>query len=54
MMLGRLIGRGAGSGVPVEAPWHQVFTFRAGARPIRCDNYSDSAKALRAAGLSED
>lgn len=27
VMLGRLQGRGAGSGVPIEAPWHQVWRF---------------------------
>lgn len=50
VMLGRLVGTGSGSGVPVEAPWQQVWTFR-GELPIRCDNYRESKTALRAAGL---
>jgi ketosteroid isomerase-like protein len=53
VMLGRLISRGARSGAPVEAPWHQVWRFR-GDVPIRCDNYSDAEAALRAAGLSSE
>lgn len=53
VMLGRLIGRGAGSGAPVEAPWHQVWRFRDDV-PIRCDNYSDTAAALCDAGLSSE
>jgi ketosteroid isomerase-like protein len=50
LMLGRLVGTGAGGGVPVEGPWHQLWRFR-GDVPVRCDNYSDEAAALRDAGL---
>jgi ketosteroid isomerase-like protein len=51
LMLGRLVGRGAGGGVPVEGPWHQLWWFRGGV-PVRCDNYGDAAAALRDAGLA--
>ena len=43
-------GRGAGSGVEVEARSHQVITLRDG-RVIRMDEYLDRADALAAAGL---
>lgn len=52
VMLGRLLGKGAGSGVPIESPWHQVWTFH-GEKAARCENFGDRAEALRAAGLSE-
>ncbi|MGH2991741.1 MAG: nuclear transport factor 2 family protein [Solirubrobacterales bacterium] len=52
VMLGTLHGKGAESGVPITSPWHQVWRFR-GETPVRCENYGDRAKALRAAGLSE-
>jgi ketosteroid isomerase-like protein len=51
LMLGRLVGRGAEGGVPVEGPWHQLWWFRGGV-PVRCDNYGDAAAALRDAGLA--
>jgi ketosteroid isomerase-like protein len=51
VMLGRLEGRGAGSGVPVEGPWHQVWRFE-GELPIRCENFSDRGAALRAGGVA--
>jgi ketosteroid isomerase-like protein len=50
VMLGTMHGTGAESGVPIVAPWHQVWRF-AGETPVRCDNYNDREKALRAAGL---
>ena len=52
VMLGRLEGRGMGSGVPVDASLGMVFDFRGGA-VSRIRGYLDHAEALRAAGLSE-
>ena len=49
VMLGRLQGRGAGSGVPIESLWHQVWRFE-NDRLVRCENYSDRDEALQAAG----
>jgi uncharacterized protein len=49
VMLGRLVGKGSGSGVPIEAPWHQVWRFE-GETLVRCENYADRDEALRAAG----
>jgi len=50
LMLGRLIGRGHESGVPIESSWDQVWRFRDG-ELIACENHSDRATARRAAGL---
>jgi ketosteroid isomerase-like protein len=52
IMLGRLEGRGAGSGVPVEASLGMVFDFRGG-MISRIRGYLDHGEALRAAGLAE-
>ena len=52
VMLGRLEGRGIGSGVPVDASLGMVFDFRGG-MISRIRGYLDHAEALRAAGLSE-
>jgi ketosteroid isomerase-like protein len=52
IMLGRLEGRGKGSGVPVDASLGMVFDFR-GRTISRIRGYLDHAEALRAAGLSE-
>jgi ketosteroid isomerase-like protein len=52
VMLGRLEGRGKGSGVPVASPLGMVFDFRGGAIS-RIRGYLDHAEALEAAGLSE-
>ena len=52
VMLGRLEGRGKGSGVPVDASLGMVFDFRGGTIS-RIRGYLDHAEALRAAGLSE-
>ena len=52
VMLGRLEGRGKGSGVPVDASLGMVFDFR-GKTISRIRGYLDHAEALRAAGLSE-
>ena len=50
LMLGRLIGRGVGSSVPVEGTWDQVWRFRDG-HLVACENHTDRARARRAAGL---
>ena len=52
VMLGRLEGRGKGSGVPVDSSLGMVFDFRDGAIS-RIRGYLDHAEAMRAAGLSE-
>ena len=52
VMLGRLEGRGKGSGVPVDSSLGMVFDFRHG-RISRIRGYLDHAEALRAAGLPE-
>ncbi len=52
VMLGRLEGRGMGSGVPIEASLGMVFDFRGGAI-ARIRGFLDHAEALRAAGLAE-
>ena len=48
VMLGRLVGRGSGSGAPVEGPWNQVWRFD-GDVPVSCENFGDRDAALRAA-----
>jgi ketosteroid isomerase-like protein len=52
VMLGRLEGRGMGSGVPVDASLGMVFDFRDGTIS-RIRGYLDHAEALEAAGLTE-
>jgi ketosteroid isomerase-like protein len=52
VMLGRLEGRGMGSGVPVYSSLGMVFDFRGGLIS-RIRGFLDHAEALRAAGLSE-
>jgi ketosteroid isomerase-like protein len=52
VMLGRLEGRGMGSGVPVDASLGMVFDFH-GRLISRIRGYLDHAEALKAAGLSE-
>ena len=52
VMLGRLEGRGMGSGVPATASLGMVFDFRGGLIS-RIRGYLDHAEALEAAGLSE-
>src|ERR1700730_13784680 len=51
LMLGRVEGRGRGSGVEVDAPHAAVWDFRGG-RISRTRGYFDPRDALRAAGLS--
>ena len=50
--LGRMKGRGKGSGVPVDQPFVSILDFR-GDRIWRLRVYHDRAEGLRAAGLSE-
>ena len=52
LVLGRLQGRGKGSGAPVDAPLASIYDFR-GDRISRVRVYLDRAEGLRAAGLSE-
>ena len=48
----RLIGRGTGSGLPIEINYVQLWTLRDGLG-VRVDSYGTAAEALEAAGLSE-
>jgi ketosteroid isomerase-like protein len=52
LMLGRVEGRGRGSGAQVDAPHGVVWNFRGG-RISRVRAYLDHGDALRAAGLAE-
>ena len=53
VVMGRLVGKGKGSGVEVEQPLAQVITVHDG-RVVRWDlGYADRRDALEAAGLSE-
>ena len=53
VLFGRLVGRGKGSGAPVEQPYVGVFEFR-GDRISRYRVYLDRAEGLRAVGLAQD
>jgi hypothetical protein len=53
LVLGRLKGRGKGSGAPVDAPQAIILDFR-GDRIWRSRVYLDRAEGLRAAGLSPE
>ena len=52
LVLGRMQGRGKGSGAQVDAPVWNILDFRGG-RIWRSRVFFDRAKALRAAGVSE-
>src|SRR5438876_1206523 len=52
LVLGRLEGRGRGSGVEIDAPLGLVDDFRHG-KISRVRAYLDHGEALRAAGLTE-
>jgi ketosteroid isomerase-like protein len=52
LMLGRVEGRGKGSGVPIDMPLGQIFDFRDG-KVCRIRSYLDPADALKAMGLKE-
>jgi ketosteroid isomerase-like protein len=45
-------GRGRGSGIKVDACYHEVYMLRDG-KIIRVDEYTERTEALEAAGLSE-
>lgn len=50
LMLGRLLGVGTESGVPIEHSWDQVWRFRGG-EVVACENYTERERARAAAGL---
>ncbi len=52
LVLGRLEGRGKGSGAPIDQPYVGIFDFR-GDRIWRYRVYFDRAEGLQAAELSE-
>jgi ketosteroid isomerase-like protein len=45
-------GRGRGSGIEVDARFYEVYTLRDGTI-VQIDEFTDRARALEAAGLSE-
>ena len=45
-------GQGRGSGIKVDAVYHEVYKLRDG-KIIRVDEYTERTEALEAAGLSE-
>lgn len=49
LVLGRIEGRGLGSGVEVDTPWGAIFDFR-DEKMSRARAYLDHGEALRAAG----
>jgi len=53
LILGRMVGRGRGSGVPVETPMGTLGDYRDG-KCSRIRAYLDHGEALRAAGLAEE
>lgn len=52
LILGRVQGHGAGSGVPIDAQWGALVDFRDG-KSSRSLAFLDHRQALEAAGLSE-
>ncbi len=52
VVVGREIGRGKGSGVPIERQVAQLWTLHRG-KLIRWEIFSDKVTALKAAGLEE-
>lgn len=52
LILGRVVGRGRGSGVPVETPTGGTWDLRGG-KVRRTRAFLDHGEALRAAGLPE-
>jgi ketosteroid isomerase-like protein len=53
VVIGRLVGKGKGSGVEIDQPDHQIFTVREGRIVGLAYGYTDRAEALAAAGLRE-
>jgi ketosteroid isomerase-like protein len=52
LVLGRIEGRGRGSGVQVERPWAVIYSF-SGGKISRVRAFLDHAEALQAVGLAE-
>jgi ketosteroid isomerase-like protein len=52
LVLGRIEGRGSGSGALVDAPFGAVLDLRGG-KISRSHGFLDHGEALRAAGLAE-
>jgi hypothetical protein len=53
VVIGRLVGKGKGSGVEVGQPNATVLTIRDGLLIRSETGYTDRREALKAAGLSE-
>lgn len=53
LFLGRMVGRGRGSGAPVDTPLGVFSDYRDG-KVSRLRGYLDHGEALRAAGLAEE
>ena len=52
LVMGRILGRGAASGVPINQPLAILFTFRDD-KAVRGRSFTSKQDALEAAGLSE-
>jgi ketosteroid isomerase-like protein len=52
LVMGRILGRGTASGVPINQPLAMLFTFRDD-RAVRGRSFTSKQEALEAAGLSE-
>jgi ketosteroid isomerase-like protein len=52
LVVGRILGRGAGSGVPINQPLATLWTFR-GDKAVRVKSFMSRQEALEAAGRSE-
>ena len=49
----RVIGRGKGSGLELNADWAWLITFGANMKATRVETFTDKAQALEAVGLRE-
>jgi ketosteroid isomerase-like protein len=52
LVVGRVLARGPGSGVPVDQPVAMLWTFE-GTKAVRARSFRSKAEALEAVGLSE-
>jgi ketosteroid isomerase-like protein len=52
VVIGRVLGRGKASGVPINQPLAMLFTFRDD-KAVRGRSFTSKQEALEAAGLSE-
>jgi ketosteroid isomerase-like protein len=52
LIVGRVVGRGAGSGVPIDQPIAILGTFKGG-KLVRGESFTSRDEALEAAGLRE-